>query len=328
MINSYAFGFACVAAAAAAGADYVVQSKVAGQGLGSYSVSSYTSSIPARFGLMMSDRAKASRQSELARVHLPEAPEGWERRDWMPESSEDAMSGMTLVQQMAFKKTMRTAKKDARKQVWEYVRGNDVVRLSAHFAPLPEDGEETPALAAFVAPFVSFETANVQGYDIVQGVPVYRMIDPATGAGAGGKGPQYLQAFIGDRVAIGVYAEGNEAAMRMLLEQVNFDALNAMLDTPIAGVGRDAKPLSEEDRLVTLEAALAAAQNGAPKIGSAAVQQAGADGGQVAGLDEHNVARFSVGQDLSGSKEDAKPGRLKLSGGTSCLTGASGKFCK
>lgn len=338
MVNSYAVGFACVAAAFAMGTDYVVQSKANGSYPGGYSFTAYLGNYSGRVSDTVAAIDKYRRQSEEARSHLPEAVAGFERRDWERDASRDdeLIAGMNILEKSAFNAGLKAARKAARRQVYEYVRGNETIRLSALYVPAPEEGRTEP-VEAFMAPGVSLAGARLQGYDIIDGVMFFRVIDMETGLGADPQGPQMLQGFLGPDVAIGVYTEGPVPDLREVLTAIDYDGLNAMLDEPLRFVGSSALLLTEAQKTEFLQAAAPLyAANFAAEAGTAAALPAASapesprlslSGGQAlaASQSAQDVSRLSAG--TQSATAGAKPGRLTLSGGSSCLSGSSGKFC-
>ena len=332
MLNSYAIGFACVAAAMTVGVDYVVQSKANGSYPGEYSFSAYIGGYAGRYTETIASMDKARRRAEEARSHLPEEVAGFTRQDWERDTSGDdaATAGMNLLQVRAFKDDMKVARKAAREEVYEYTRGDEVFRLSARFEPAPEDGR-TERVEAFMAPGVELEEAQLSGYDIVQGVMFFRVVDAETGLGADPNGPQMLQAFLGDGVAIGVYAERPFAELPQVLAAIDYDNLNQMLDAPVADIGPDAPAVAEDDKPQLLAAAAARHMSGEAqpqaRAQTAATGTVKLNGGQALAQSQSasTVSRLNVGS--SASTAAAKPKRLTLSGGRTCLGQSAGKLC-
>ena len=223
MFNSYAIGFACVAAVMTVGVDYVVQSKANGSYPGEYSFTAYIGGYADRYTETIADMDKARRQSAEARSHLPEEVAGFIRQGWERDASGDdaIMAGMNLLELRAFKDGLKVARMAARKQVYEYARGEETFRLSAIYEPAPEEGR-AERVEAFVAPGVSMETVQLAGYDIIQGVMFFRMIDLETGLGSDPNGPQMLQAFLGDGIALGVYTDGPLADLPQVLASIDY----------------------------------------------------------------------------------------------------------
>lgn len=279
MINAYSIGFVFVAATAVAGMDYVVQSNRAGAELGELSISEYTSSFTDRFVAAKAEKEKAKRQSEPAKVHLPEAPEGWERREWVPELEEgfdsiaenspegsddmiEALNNSPVARLMQAKGNAK-AIKAAREQVWEYVRGDEVIRIAAKYSPRKKQQGLQSLAMEMVATNMGLMN-SLEGYAVVQGVPVFRVVsfdelDPnADDIGR----PLRLEAHLGEEISLNISANAQDESVRELLAMVDFDGLNAMLDAPLAGVGRDAPVLTLEEQLEQAELAANAHRQG------------------------------------------------------------------
>ncbi len=336
MINAYSIGFVCVAAVAVGGVDYVMQAQAAGKAPGQYSVTEYIGSYTDRFDETIAAHQKASRQSEPARTHLPEFADGWERREWTPdtEGHDELLKTMNILQQASFKKGIRAARTAAKYQAWEYVRGSETVRLTANFKLSDPDDAERPRVTAFIDPGLQINIAQAKGYGVVKGVPFMKLVNIETEAGSQPGGPVFLQAFLGDDMAIGVYAETDDKSLRALLEQINYDALNAMLETPLQGIGSEAPVLAQEQEAEMIANAVAGfdalyydtlearnARTRAGLAGKSSKRKVGSSGASTFKKVE------GVAPVESASQQGLKPQRLKLSGGNSCLSGSAGRLC-
>ncbi|MEM7074830.1 MAG: hypothetical protein AAF484_07075 [Pseudomonadota bacterium] len=272
-MNFYAIGFCAVAVTAVGGADYFMQAKSSEMPLAEYGLSSYLKSYGTRFSDYRAQQDLAARQSELAKAHLPEAPNGWERRAWEPEPQNGdgqvregmaadeeaavlAMQG-TFVGQMAMKDAMKKARAVSDQEVWEYVRGDTVIRLRARYTDpkVPLGGQEKIVLAAIGN--MEAVTRSHGGYAVVQGVPYFSVssawsdlgaVKPDTG------GAVQLRAYVGRDIRLWVHSTADPETLRALLEAIDYDGLNAMLDEPISGIGASAPVIPPE-----LEAAIAQA---------------------------------------------------------------------
>lgn len=365
MANTYLLGFAAVAAIAVAGVDYMVQAEAAGKKPGAYPVGAYVDTFAGRFNGMKDSRAQAARQSVSAKTHLPQAPEGWVRREYDPEISPefeassdlegeqkvaDALNGDFLATQMR-KTAIREARTLARERVWEYVRGDEVIRLSASYAAPQENASFQGMAMEMAMTNMALMTGMPEGYAVVQGVPFLRRVDRADGDAPAPDAivPLSLSAQIGADVRLGVEARAAPDSVRMLLERIDYDALNAMLDTPQPGIGSAAPVLKpeEEARMAALAATAwrDARMQKSADLESRVIASAGAvAGGPPASAQSDGAARqagegqgniLSRVKSLLGggpAKDDAgrqadKPRRLQLSGGASCLAGSAGRFC-
>ena len=335
MFNAYTAGFVCVAATAALGVDFVTQARQAGAGPTEFALSAYADTVTGRVTGMLGAIDKTRRQSQDAREHLPESVAGWERGKWVRDASGDdeAMRGLGLLQQRVLKDRIKMAQRAARKEVYEYVRGADQVRLSVRFEPQPEGRARAERVTAFVDPRIDPDSASLEGYDIIQGVLFFRLIDPKTGFGGDPAGPVMLQAYIGDGVAIGVYADRPVDDLASLLNGIDYDALNAMLDEPVAHVGSNAPHVPEDQKAQFMEMAAAVHMSGpadlaaAPASGAVAPPAPAPQGGQAlqGGAEVSRLTPGKAGQ--AGKRGDDGPKRLTLSGGRSCLGSSTGRLC-
>lgn len=339
MFNAYTAGFVCVAATAALGVDFAMQARQAGTGPAGFAFSAYAETVADRVSGTLGAIDKTRRQSQDAREHLPQSAAGWERRKWERDASgdEEAMRGLPFLEQRDLKAGIKAAQRAARKEVYEYVRGPDRLRLSARFEPEPGGGAQAGRVTAFVDPRIDPARARLEGYDIVQGVFFFRLIDPDTGLGADPAGPVMLQAYLGDAVAIGVYAEHPMGDLAALLNAIDYDGLNAMLDEPAAYVGSQAPHVPEDQKARFLEMAAAvhmadpeellAAAHASGAVAAPAPAPAGGQARQGA-TPGSDVSRLTPGQaGQAGGGGDGGPRRLMLSGGRSCLGSSSGRLC-
>jgi hypothetical protein len=376
MINGYFVGFLCIAGVAIGGVDYVTQAKAAGKAPGSYSVGSYLESIPARFAADREAKDLARRQAEPAKTHLPSAPEGWQRRAWLrdleaehqemlakmdPASRKLAEQvGNGLVGKMDRKAAAATARKESERQIWEYARGDEVIRLNARFEqPEPTKGIQGLAMT-MVAANISLSTTIYQPYGVIKGVPFFEVISlqdidrPTAEEGA----PRDVQliAEMGDAIMLKVSAHATDPSIRTLLEQIDYDSLNMMLDTPLAAVGAAAPEMSAEEEIAfalaalearharTLETAMnaeaqlleaadaisgstrAKADKTPAKANQAEAGAKGAGKAESKSISERLTGIFSKSKAAAEPAKD-EPRRIKLSGGKSCLDGSAGKLC-
>lgn len=359
MVNKFMLGFGAVAAIAVAGVDYMVQAEVAGETLGQYAIGDYVDTYAGRYNAMRAERALAERQSVPAKTHLPEAPEGWDRRAHEPDIAapfEEGgplfagqgmtafMKGDSFLAQKSRKKADAEAKRLAEERVWEYRHGDEMVRLSAYFEPELEDG---------TAPDVTVQMAeradDLEGYATVKGVPFFRDV-AADGHASTGKPlpgnvrqPLALTAQIGPRILLDAEALASRDSLRFLLERIDYDALNAMLAEPLADIGSEAPDLTPAAERVAARVALAALRgarakanvpgtmaNGLapqaddiPHDGATVPDSAGAPAAQGAAFQKTGAP-----DQAEQATPAAKPARLQLSGGASCLEGSPGRFCR
>lgn len=324
MVNIYGIGFACAAATFAVGADYVVQAKANGYAPGAYAFSDYVGEYNARLGETVSAFKTARRQSEAAHVHLPEAPEGWVRQEWEDPhaDSDEALAGLPLITQMALKDELKKAAQVALFDTWDYVRGDEMIRLSARYIGNDSPERGIVSLGHLVSESYYGEAGpRYQPYAVVQGVPYFVVTGPEKQGGA----QLALEAFLGDDIILGVAANAEPATVRAFLERIDYDGLNLMLDEPLAGVGSNAPKLTEEQELALGTAAAEARYEG--EMLATAVKESTTGAEPETAKPVASVVKLNGGQALGERASNGGVSRLQLSGGRSCLGAASGAFC-
>lgn len=341
-MNPFAFGFAAVAISAVGAVDYISQAQRAGLAPGTYSAGAYVASFGERYTARRDATALAERQRARAKTHLPQAPEGWDQRVFEPAeggaNTHADLDGRILTSGEAEsflaaqsrKADRAKARKAAKAGTLEYQRGAQIVRLSATYDK-PEQPEGIADLAVAMAGLgINGLGGQLRGYAVVQGVPFFRdmNIGPAQ-LPQDGPARLSLTAMISPQITLNVQALATEADLRALLEQVDYTALNAMLDTPLPGIGADAPAIPAAGEAVWAELALQAMRAGQ----SAAFEDLGARA--LAMVDRAAAGEAPAAADTADTVETAqgaaakpaKPGRLKLSGGSSCLGNSAGKLC-
>jgi hypothetical protein len=339
IFNPFAIGFACVAATFVVGADYVVQSKANGSYPGEYAFTSYLENYGLRVDETIAGIDKVRRQSEEARVHLPEAPQGWERVEWdIAAIDMDAVTaGMDLVSAMAAKEERRKSLKMANYHAWEYRAGTETIRISARF----QDDYEKPATAMagwLTGTFHPISKPRYGSYALIGGVPFLKVDDS--------KRPEavshlLLEAYLGEQIVLAIAADARPETVNALLSKIDFDNLNMMLDQPLAGIGTDAPALdpSQQGAIVAMYAdamnsghtVTMVMNNGvmngktsdevdAEAMAALAAEQAAAEAAAQAAA----VERIKVNQ--SSQTLGTTSNRIQLSGGRTCLSG-SGRLC-
>lgn len=341
IFNPFAFGFVCVAAVFTVGADYVVQSKAAGYSPGEYALADYLDSYGLRYSETIANRDKARRQAEPARTHLPEVPQGWERREWdlSAVDLDSILDDMSLIQQMAAKAEMKLARKAAKYDVWEYVRGDETIRLLARFTPPDADTKTAGPIADLLTgTFERIDDPQHHGYAIVQGVPFFQVTD-ADGAETD---QLMLEASLGDSVTLAVASDTSPKALRAVLEQIDFDNLNLMLDAPLAGVGSAAPELSPAQEQALAQLYTRARNEGESlmalfDMGFFSEAETSVFDGALAALIAAPAPEAASSSSAQGVKRVAtsdskgvfgdQSNRLQLSGGRSCLGDSGGRLC-
>nr|WP_309503393.1 hypothetical protein [uncultured Roseovarius sp.] len=344
MINKFALGFAVVAAIAVAGVDYISQAQALGKGPGEFSISDYTQSVTSRVGTLVGPEPVGP--VVIAKSHLPEAPDGWERRSWTPpEGATSAAAGLLALKDSLMSKLTTspeasgdeapmdaelTAAARADRNIWEYIGPTGTIRLSA--ALVPSAGE---AFAEMMAN--DPEAANVvlrsSGRPVemgeIGGVTYYAAKHDEFDSS--GEKPIFLRGYIGNDIVITAYADGDSETLLDLLLAIDYDALNAMQAKPAWDIGSDARPFSDRKRATFLKRAgqleRAAAKSSARTAkADTAVKDSGPQ--RLTAQGKQGGLFTGVGGDAAGNSERADGGvkRLNLNS-DACRTSSVGKFC-
>ncbi len=262
MSKAFLGAFVVIAAAAVAGVDYVNQSKLSGAAPGKFPVGDYVGTISGRFLSQQAELAAAKERSRLRamapRDLLPEAPEGWERRDWdaVVEARLDKRYDMqkddflpdelkndpTLKALSGMDKAAR-ARADAR-EVFVYAKGDELISLRLRRSNPGQMGGIS-GLAMQVVHANLNAMSGADGYAMVGGV-AFRESSGFMGAEREGKGVRVISGKIGEELTITVRADAGDEAIMALLGSIDYDQINAMLEVPAEGVGNDAPVLDPE----------------------------------------------------------------------------------
>ena len=263
MMKLHVVGFVLVVGLVVAGADYSRQAKKAGLSIGQLGVGGYIDTFSDRIdatkeaaALRKEASALRERQKQLAKTHLPEAPEGWIRREWsegdnsriMPFLGDNA-SNSAMGDLLA----MDVAPNERRLQrgVWVYEHGDEIIVLSANYR------KPGSARSGFSAVTVKLVTANermlsgIKGYALVQGVAFGENILKIEGSD-----PDRFRSFsakIGEDITLGIRASASDEAILLLLKFIDYDALNAMLDQPVQEIGTNAPAVDPASEIEIIE---------------------------------------------------------------------------
>lgn len=356
--------FLVIAAVVFGSVDYFSQAKLAGSRFGSYPLAAYMDDVKTRLSetrdTIDAAREKSQRQSVLAKMHLPDAPEGWMRREWEPGLNDRYLDGSeTELEQevlgamdesapmLALNKIMNDKhRRRAREEVWEYVGPEGTIRLSARYRPqagriLSEKITTDPRSAGVESKFgIPKEFGTIRG--VTYYVATRDFLD-SSGTFPGAS-PVHLIAPMGRDIKLAAFVETAPETFVQLLEQIDYDALNAMLDEPLTGVGLAAPVLSDQARQALMykiaSAVLVDEAQMNDFVASQAANFANADrlaasrsgeGGGGSTFIERLFGKSVLNGDAKAKGDEAKDGgpkRLKLSGGSSCLDGSKGALCK
>lgn len=252
MINAYTVVFVGVAAITGLAADYVNQSQVSGRSLGSVGAQEYFASIKTRIdgqkqhmALAAAEQERKSRWKAAGQVHLPEAPAGWERRALLDgdqtaifPSLEPAPGTTPSVLDTARANKEMKDRKQRAKHAWVYQRGSETVFLELDRREATSLDTITGMAGAMIGAMNAFDTSR--GYAVVGGVS---FVEKVNTDGRPRHHFRELEGVIGfnEEVHIRVHANASYAATRELLEAIDYDGLNALVQTPAAHVGNDIK---------------------------------------------------------------------------------------
>ena len=261
-------GFVLVVGLVVAGADYSMQARKAGLSIGQLGVGGYIDTFSDRIdatkeaaALRKEASALRERQKQLARIHLPQAPEGWIRREWsegdnshiMPLLDENASEDAGITTAMGDLLAMDVAPTERRLQhgIWIYEHGGEIIALSANYR------KPGSAHSGFSAVTVNLVAANkkmlsgIKAYALIQGVAFGENILKIAGSE-----PDRFRSFsakIGTDITLGIRASASDEAILSLLKSIDYDALNAMLDQPMPDIGSNAPAIDPAREIEIVE---------------------------------------------------------------------------
>ncbi len=263
------FGFAIVAVMATGAVDYTMQSKRLGQPLGQIGLAAYVDTITNRYETANAASALKSRQKQAARTHLPEAPEGWTRRDW--EEGDNALltppardlkslerkaakaRELSLMMAGMLAEEVKGGPRLRRTEIWVYERGDEIIALRAKYTK-PDAKPSFSSMVRRVADADIRGVAEARGYAVIAGV-AYGEIRPVQGDEARAK-YRGFSASMGEDVMISVRAVASDDAIRSMMAAIDYDGLNGMLDPPLENVGSQASVVERAQQAVLAEQAL------------------------------------------------------------------------
>lgn len=257
------FGFAIIMAAAVGGVDYSMQARETDQSMG---VGGYIDSVTNRYHAVVEAQALKGRQKQEVKIHLPEAPEGWLRREWVEahtaqieidssqmsswEKRKLAANELSIMVGGMLATNISLAARTQRNEVWVYEKGDEVIALRVAFSKVGAS-KRFPGVDKKIDALNGLEMDTSAYFETVQGVvfaqvwPNVALPTPVTYRG--------FSARMGNNVMIGVRASATDASVLVLLEQVNYDGLNGMLDQALVGVGSQAGDVVSAQQLALIE---------------------------------------------------------------------------
>lgn len=258
MFHFQAVGFAIILAVVGLGVDYHQQTLKSDLKVGELTAGAYFGTITSRFSdvqaakqAKIDEKERKSRVRDGARPYLPEAPEGWTRRELvagdnsriMPPKREisdaerEVLEANALLRNMAAKSEANVLEtKNA--ETWVYERGDDIVSVRAQFIEMPTDNTISSTALTMIAGNME-AMAIRQGWGVINGVAYgfYTSFD--------GKKPKTYRSLdavigFGSEVRLSVRTTADDMATREILDQIDYDGLNALLPRPLAHVGSNA----------------------------------------------------------------------------------------
>lgn len=342
--NPFAIGFVIVAAGLVLSADFFTQARNTGVALNAFSKEDYLATLEQRVQETSAWIEKKQVQSELARDHLPEPPDGWIREAWDVESIDiDAItSGMHMLDKSRAKKEYIAARLVAKDDVWQYRRENEVLRIFVRF-DRKKYVPKVPISGWLTEQFAPFDKPRYVPYALVQGVPFLKV---ENGRRNTLTQPLMLEAVLGDNVTLAIAGKATRRTVLELVEDIDFDALNAMLDHSLRPVGSGAPALTEVEGM-TLARLHAQARNSGVELSladmnatliskvddwdafllqkgleDAASGRSAADG--VVNAVTQDIETVSGGEVSASQTSNVR--RLQLSGGRTCI-GNNSRLC-
>jgi len=268
MVKLHTVGFILVVGLIVAGADYALQARKAGLSIGQLGIGGYIDTFSDRIeaskeasALRKEASALRERQKQLARTHLPKAPEGWIRREWsegdnsriMPLLDENGSKDAGITTAMGDLLPFDVAPTESRLQrgVWVYEHEGEVIAVSAIYR------QPGAARGGFSAAKVNLVASNkkmlsaIKAFALVQGVAFGENILKLEGSD-----PDRFRSFsakIGKDITLGIRASASDDSVLLLLNSIDYDALNAMLDQPVQDIGTNAPAVDSVGEIKIIE---------------------------------------------------------------------------
>lgn len=298
--------FGVIAALAFAGADYVVQSRKAEVSPSEFGLAAYVGSIKGRVAAgavaKAEARALAARQAEPARSHLPAAPEGWTRRGWVAADAERFLPDGMAAQKEALADLASSATalggtpeglmQKIANTAWIYERGDEAVMIRADFTGPARNGTFSGQMMQVALGNMAAMT-DVEGFAFIEGVgfvqsAMFFVEEPEEGAEA----PLSLTAQFGqdEHVSIAVEAYASAEAVRALLGEIDYDALNAMLTEPDPNVGSHMPAFEVAEQVALAE------MTAEERLATLAARGTAAEAAAVAQVEEKGVLGSAMGE--------------------------------
>ena len=347
MLKFQVIGFALILGIVVAVVDYSMQAKKAGLTVAELGVSGYIETLKGRSDEVQEAKKLVVRQKELAKTHLPEAPDGWTRREWaqgdnsrilpVPDdmSAEEIELRKNPQLQALLQSDSAVGAQRKLKEIYVYERGDEIISIQVAFKKRKTRASGIQGMAMTMIKGNMQGMFETLGYAVVQGVAYG---ESAGMFGAENKQPyRVFSANMGGRIKFVVRANASDVAIRSMLDKINYDGLNAMLDEPLQYVGSSAPELdiSQQAELAqrvldrNKDETIKRGRNAEARLMGAGAALQGKTGDPV--RDARRAANIAAGR--AAAKEDAlaasgvvRPEKIEV--GLKPVVGMPGKQCE
>ncbi|MFM2355960.1 MAG: hypothetical protein RLZZ528_1696 [Pseudomonadota bacterium] len=269
MSKAFLIAFVAIAGVAAAGVDYVNQTRRAGLSLGQMSPGDYVASVSGRY---LSQKAQVEATAERAALlsrpltsHLPPAPEGWVRRDWhdgdqarlyaLPRDAEPAQIDYTDAEGRTVTATIdaevRTRIIGAQYAVYEKPGALVAIKVSREAKQGGFGGFSQDAMKMINANIKGM--SDTAGFAVIQGVTIIQT-KGTFGEDISANPFRIFDAQIGPEVSLQIRAAGPDADIKAVLTAIDFGLLNSLNATPAKGIGADAPAVLDSPEAIAAAA--------------------------------------------------------------------------
>ncbi|TMV11730.1 hypothetical protein [Arenibacterium halophilum] len=287
MSKGYIIVLGAIAGLAFGAADFLQQRTKAD---GDFTPGDYIASVFERRAEAASDKAAAAALADARKIaprdHLSPAPEGWQRHDYSddlyarlvgpkaaPTEQEKEIIDKIKSSPLGGMFSTDQAQHSNAATAYLYTRGDEVVMISAKLKGPAPKGRIGAMIGAASVQLASY--SKKEGFAVIKGVNFFETIG-MTQVRLDQPGPQDHRRFtgsLGNTVMIEVESRAHDDSLRQLLGDIDYDALNQMLEQPLLGVGSQAPVLSDSQQQFVLDTTLAAMKRAEPGRRRAAERQ-------------------------------------------------------
>ncbi|MGB3316970.1 MAG: hypothetical protein WBB85_21480, partial [Albidovulum sp.] len=237
--------------------------------IGGFGASAYLASISGRFVDQQASLAAEKERNRLRAIeprdHLPYAPEGWTRAGWDdaakaffgerfdlqkdPSIPDEIKNDPTIKALGTVGKAVAEAS-DAR-EIYVYQKSSAVIAIRLEHLVARPGGIQGVAIKA-----VEHNIEAMSGKDpfaLVKGVFYREELGLFGMAAMEERKYKVITGQIGSRLRISIRAAAEDGDILTLLNMIDYDTLNAMLDTPLPGIGSDAPVIAMENQRAEAE---------------------------------------------------------------------------